>query len=141
MYRKRTRLGLAYTAAMPNNYLGRFAINADNVSRARDFYQKVFDWEFEPWGPPNFYLIKTGEPPVGGSGGLLQERRELVPGGRMIGFECTIVVENLDETIRAIESSGGKMVTEKFRIPTVCTVAYFQDTEGNVAAVSELEKA
>jgi predicted enzyme related to lactoylglutathione lyase len=59
----------------------------------------------------------------------------------MIGFECTIVVGNLDETIRAIESHGGKMVTEKFRIPTVCTVAYFQDTEGNVAAVSELEKA
>jgi len=141
MYRKQTRLGLAYTAAMPSNYLGRFAINADNVSRARDFYQKVFDWEFEPWGPPNFYLIKTGEPPAGASGGLLQEHRELVPGGRMIGFECTMVVENLDETIRAIERNGGKMVTEKFRIPTVCTVAYFQDTEGNVAAVSELEKA
>ena len=49
--------------------------------------------------------------------------------------------ENLDQTIRAIEDNGGEMVTEKFRIPTVCTVAYFQDTEGNVAAVSELEKA
>ena len=141
MFRKRNLAKLAYTAAMPNNYLARFAINADNVSRARDFYQKVFDWKFEPWGPPNFYLIKTGDAPVGGSGGLLQERRELVPGGRMIGFECSIVVENLDETIRAIESSGGKMVTAKFLIPTICTVAYFQDTEGNVAAVSELEKA
>jgi len=94
---------------MPNNCLARFAINVDSVSSARDFYQKVFDWKFEPWGPPNFYLIKTGDAPVGGVGGLLQERRELVPGGRMI--------------------------------PTVCTVAYFQDTEGNVAAVSELEKA
>jgi predicted enzyme related to lactoylglutathione lyase len=134
-------LELAYTAAMPNNYVGRFAINADNVSRAREFYQKVFDWEFEPWGPPDFYLINTGDAPVGGSGGLLQERRELVPGSRMIGFECTIVVGNLDQTIRAIEANGGKMITEKFLIPTVCTVAYFQDTEGNVAGVSELEKA
>ena len=141
MYRKRAQPRLPYTAAMPNNYLARFAINADNVLRARDFYLKVFDWEFEPWGPPNFYLIKTPDAPPGGSGGLLQERRELVPGGRMIGFECTIVVESLDDTIRAIESNGGKMVTAKFRIPTVCTVAYFQDTEGNVAAVSELEKA
>jgi predicted enzyme related to lactoylglutathione lyase len=125
---------------MPNSYLARFAINADNVPRARDFYAKVFGWEFEPWGPPNFYLIKTGDAPPGGSGGLLQERRELVPGGRMIGFECSFVVENLDETIRAIENHGGKMVTAKFLIPTVCTVAYFQDTEGNVAAVSQLEK-
>lgn len=73
-------------------------------------------------------------------GGLLQERRELAPGGRTIGFECTIVVANLDDTIRAVESHGGKMPTAKFRIPTVCTVAYFQDTEGNVAGVSELEK-
>jgi predicted enzyme related to lactoylglutathione lyase len=59
----------------------------------------------------------------------------------MIGFECSFVVQNLDETIRAIETSGGKMITQKFRIPTVCTVAYFQDTEGNVACVSELEPA
>ena len=32
-----------------------------DVPRARDFYQKVFGWSFEPWGPPNFYLIETGE--------------------------------------------------------------------------------
>ena len=126
---------------MPNCYLSRFAINADDVPRARDFYQKVFGWKFEPWGPPNFYVIHTGDAPPGGAGGLLQERRELAPGGRMIGFECTIVVPDIDGTIRAIESSGGKMVTEKFLIPTVCTVAYFQDTEGNVAGISELVKS
>jgi predicted enzyme related to lactoylglutathione lyase len=140
MYRKRRHAVLPYIAAMPN-YIARFAINADDVPRARDFYRKVFSWTLEPWGPPNFYLIETGDAPPGGSGGLLQERRELIPGGRMIGFECTIAVENLDETIRAIESHGGKMVTAKFHIPTVCTVAYFQDTEGNVAGVSELDKA
>ena len=125
---------------MSNGYPARFAINADDVPRARAFYEKVFGWEFEPWGPPNFYLIHTPEVPPGASGGLLQERRELIPGGKMIGFECTFVVDKLDQTIRSIETNGGKMVTEKFRIPAVCTVAYFQDTEGNVAAVSELEK-
>ena len=139
MYRKPRRGHIPYTAAMPNN-IGRFAINADDVPRARNFYQKVFGWTFEPWGPPNFYLIETGAEQVRAVGGLLQERRELVPNGRMIGFECTIGVENLDETIRAIESNGGKMVTEKFLIPNVVTVAYFQDTEGNVAAVSEPAK-
>ena len=123
------------------NYVARFAINADDVPRARDFYQKVFGWAFEPWGPPNFYLINTPEPPAGATGGLLQERRELIPGGKMIGFECTIVVDNIDESIRAIEANGGKMVTSKFHIPSVCTVAYFQDTEGNVAAVSQLDPA
>jgi uncharacterized protein len=115
-----------------------FAINADDVPRARDFYHKVFGWTFEPWGPPNFYRIHTGQGAFY-SGGL-QERRELVPGGRMIGFECTISVDNLDETIRAIEANGGKMVTEKFVIPHTVTVAYFEDTEGNVAGVSEPAK-
>ena len=125
---------------MPNN-IGRFAINADDVPRARDFYQKVFGWTFEPWGPPNFYLIETGEEQVRAVGGLLQERPELVPGGRMIGYECTIGVKNLDDTIRAIESNGGKLVTSKFHIPTVGTVAYFQDTEGNVAGIIQSEQA
>jgi uncharacterized protein len=126
------------------SYISWFAINADDVPRARDFYQNVFGWTFEPWGPPNFYRIQTGEAPTGQalprSGGL-QERRELIPGSKMIGFECTITVDNLDETIRSIESHGGKMITSKFRIPSICTVAYFQDTEGNVAGVSELEQA
>jgi predicted enzyme related to lactoylglutathione lyase len=136
MYRKPRRAHIPYTAAMPNN-IGRFAINADDVPRARSFYQKVFGWTFEPWGPPNFYLIETGTEQVHAVGGLLQERRELVPDGRMIGFECTIGVQDIDETIRAIETNGGKMITEKFLIPNVVTVAYFQDTEGNVAAISE----
>jgi predicted enzyme related to lactoylglutathione lyase len=63
-----------------------------------------------------------------------------VRGQKMIGFECTITVENIDQTIRAIESHGGKIVAPKFHIPDVCTVAYFQDPEGNIAAVSEMDK-
>ena len=116
-----------------------FAINADDVSRARQFYATVFGWAFEPWGPPGFYLIATGGGPAGIPQGALQERRELVPGAKMIGFECTITVENIDQTIRAIEASGGRMAAPKFHIPAVGTVAYFIDTEGNVAGVIQRE--
>lgn len=124
---------------MPNK-VSFFAINADDVPRARQFYTTVFDWSFEPWGPPGFYLIATGQERegVGHSGGL-QERRELVRGQKMIGWECTIEVADIDETIRAIEASGGRLVTRKFHIPTVGTVAYFSDTEGNVAGISQPE--
>ncbi|HUI77207.1 MAG TPA: VOC family protein [Bryobacteraceae bacterium] len=123
---------------MPNN-LGRFAINADDVPRARRFYEAVFGWSFEPWGPPNFYLIETGEERVRAVGGLLQERRELVPGAKMVGFECTIAVDNIDQTIRAIEAHGGKIAMPKFQIPTVGTGVYFFDTEGNVAGAMQYE--
>ena len=68
-----------------------FAINADDVPRARQFYTTVFGWAFEPWGPPGFYLIATAHNADGGHIGALQERRELVRGQKMTGFECTIV--------------------------------------------------
>ena len=122
-----------------SNNVDFFAINADDVPRARQFYTTVFDWKFEPWGPPGFYLIATGQEPDGSHSGGLQERRELVPGQKMIGFECTVGVENIDQTIRAIEANGGRLVAPKFHIPTVGTVAYFADTEGNVVGISQRE--
>jgi len=53
----------------------------------------------------------------------------------MVGYECTIDVEDIDRTIRAITANGGSLATPKFHIPDVGTVAYFRDTEGNVAGV------
>ena len=123
---------------MPNT-LSFFAINADDVPRARRFYETVFGWSFEPWGPPNFYLIETGKEQAAVRGGL-QERRELAPGQKMIGFECTISVANIDQAIRAIEANGGRIAAPKFHIPTVGTVAYFFDTEGNVAGIIQQER-
>ena len=34
-----------------------FAINADDVDRARRFYEKVFGWKFQAYGPPGFYMV------------------------------------------------------------------------------------
>ena len=58
---------------MPNN-ISFFAINADDVPRARTFYETVFDWAFEPWGPPDFYLIHTDKTQAAHHGGLQQRR-------------------------------------------------------------------
>jgi predicted enzyme related to lactoylglutathione lyase len=124
---------------MPN-HVDYFAINADDVPRARKFYEAVFNWSFEPWGPPGFYLIETTKDPAGAIRGALQERRELARGQKMIGFECTIAVSNIDQAIRAIEANGGRLAAPKAHIPTVGTVAYFFDTEGNVAAVIQREQ-
>ena len=41
-----------------------FAINADDVQRAKRFYETLFGWKFTPYGPPNFYQIwNAGSPP------------------------------------------------------------------------------
>ena len=34
--------------------LAAFALHVDEVDRARAFYEAVFGWTFEPWGPPGF---------------------------------------------------------------------------------------
>ena len=46
---------------MPNP-IAHFDIRADDLARTRRFYERVFGWTFEAWGPPDFFLIWTGAP-------------------------------------------------------------------------------
>ena len=124
---------------MPNN-VKHFSINADDVPRACKFYEAAFGWQFTPWGPPGFYLIRTGTAADPGVHGALQGRREIVPGKPMFGLECTIGVASIDEAIAAIEANGGKIVMPKFHIPTVGTLIYFEDTEGTVIGAMQYEE-
>ena len=107
-----------------------FAINADDVDRARRFYEHVFGWTFEAWGPPGFYQIDTGAG-ADGPRGALQQRRELVTSTPMIGFECTIAVDDIDATERAVLAQGGKVLMQRSVIVGVGTLMFFADTEGN----------
>ena len=115
--------------------LRHFAVNADDLPRARAFYQAVFGWTFKPWGPPEFYQTSdAGE----GVWGALQGRRD-VGGQRMPGFELTFGVDDINETVAAIEASGGKVLMAPFHIETVGHLVWFQDPEGNVAGAMQYE--
>jgi uncharacterized protein len=118
---------------MPNP-LSHFAINCDNLPRAKAFYEGVFGWTFAPWGPPGFFNTQDS-----GVTGAIQQRRELVPGRRFTGFECTIGVPDVDAAVAAIEANGGKIVMNKATIPTVGTLIFFEDTEGNIAGAMQYE--
>lgn len=121
-------------------HVAHFSINADNLDRARKFYGNSFGWKFDPWGPPGFYMINTGDAAAGEMPGSLQGRRELIPGQRMIGYECTISVPSISDTIRAIEQNGGKLVMQRTVITGVGSLVFFEDTEGNVAGAMQYEK-
>jgi len=114
------------------NDLKHFAINADDVTRARRFYQKVFGWKIEPWGPPGFFQVATSSGPDAVRGAL-QGRRELLPGKRMVGFECTFGVADVDKVAQAVRENGGRIVMEKTTIVGVGDLIFFEDSEGNVA--------
>jgi predicted enzyme related to lactoylglutathione lyase len=114
-----------------------FAINASDVQRAKGFYESVFDWRFDPWGPPDYYPVRNaGE----GLVGALQERREIAGGAPARGFETTFGVDDLQATIAAIEAAGGRVVMPPYRIEGVGELIYFADTEGNVVGAMQYDR-
>ena len=125
---------------MPHN-ISHFAVHVDDISRARSFYEKVFGWKFTPWGPPDFYLIETGDDQKPGIHGSLQKRAHPVEGEGVIGFECTITVYDLEAVTEAIVSNGGSIVFPKSVIPNVGSLIQFKDTEGNIACAMHYENA
>lgn len=123
---------------MPNN-VSHFSINADDVPRARRFYENVFGWSFKSWGPPNFYLIRTGTEEQPGLEGALQQRREIVKGCPIMGYECSLSVSDVDAIAAAVESNGGKVVMKKVTLAGVGQLIFFQDTEGNIAGAMQYD--
>ncbi len=120
-----------------NNVL-HFAIHAEDVERARAFYEQVFDWRFEAWGPPDFYRILTGSPENPGIAGALQKRHvELVNKGTT-GFTCTVSVLDIEHTSALVEKHGG-LISFSGEIPTVGRLISFEDTEGNILGAMQYE--
>lgn len=117
-----------------------FAINADDVNRALRFYEKVFGWKFQAYGPPGFYMVdeRSAKTTVALRGSL-QKRREIVPGVPMRGFECTISVDDIQSTRSVIEKNGGKIVMPICILAGVGQLLFFQDPEGNIAGAMQYD--
>lgn len=115
------------------------AINADDTTRAQAFYGSVFGWTFNAWGPPGFWMIDTGSREPGAPMTALQQRRTLVEGERMTGFECTISTPDIRATERAILAAGGTIIMPRTTIPGVGHLLWFRDTEGNVAGAMQYD--
>jgi predicted enzyme related to lactoylglutathione lyase len=108
-----------------------FEIPADDPERAVKFYQKVFGWEINKWGPADYWLAKTGtegEPGINGAIMTRETQKTTVN---------TISVSSVDEFAQKIVEGGGKVVAPKMAIPGVGYFAYCVDTEGNVFGVMQ----
>jgi predicted enzyme related to lactoylglutathione lyase len=113
------------------------ALNADDVQRAKSFYETVFGWRLQPWGPPDYYQqqpTREGEPII-----ALHGRREFQPGWKMRGVEATIAVEDIAQMKAAVEGAGGRVVAEPYYIDGVGKLFYFADPEGNVLGAMQYD--
>ena len=112
--------------------LAHFAIHCDDLARARQFYERVFDWKMSGYqgvGESEFQQIKTTEGRVLGA---IESRKFNPAKERILGFECSISVPDVDVTTRAVEAAGGTILMRKSPIPGVGWVIKFLDTEGNL---------
>jgi predicted enzyme related to lactoylglutathione lyase len=119
---------------MPN--IAYFEIPADNIDRAKRFYQSVLGWKIEPTKTPmdpalaasmQYHDIITGDAKEGtmNMGGMYKRQ---MPDTPIIDY---IMVDNLDNVLASVEKSGGKIIMPVKEITSVGFTAIIQDTEGN----------
>lgn len=117
--------------------VGHFAIECDDVERAKAFYEAVFGWTIKPWGPPNYYHITTGTADRPGILGDLRERRHKLADGApgSSGYICTINIGSMTDVLAAVEANGGRIHSPPYHIEGVGDVAYVEDSEKNRVGV------
>jgi uncharacterized protein len=114
-----------------------FEMAAEDSKRMADFYSKVFGWQTQNLGPEmgNYVTVSTTE--AGENG------RPKMPGAINGGFypkdasipdqhpSIVIAVDDIIESVRNVNESGGKVIGEAVEIPGIGLYVSFIDTEGN----------
>jgi predicted enzyme related to lactoylglutathione lyase len=111
-----------------------FEIQADDVQRARAFYEKCFDWKVDQLmsqesGGMDYWGLTTGPEGTPGINGGLYQRPAEHP---LHTYDCTLHVDDIDKAVAAVKANGGTIRSEKAEIPGVGWFARATDTEGNI---------
>ena len=125
---------------MPNQ-LTHFAIHADDLERDREFYGAIFGWTFRGIGMPMSDFCQIVPDASGTHIGAIQARKFNVVPERVIGYECSFTVDDVDAVARSVEANGGRIVMKKSAIPGVGWIVKFLDTEGNLACAVQQDPA
>ena len=123
------------------NKMTHFAIHIDDIDRAKTFYDEVFDWGFQSYGQSDFLQIKADKTESGELIGALQSRKYSPVPEKIIGLECTMGVENVDDILEKVKTNGGQLIMPKRTIPYVGWIAKILDTEGNLICVMQYDNS
>src|SRR5688500_11135145 len=104
--------------------------------RVSNFYSKVFGWNMHKLGSDmdNYILAGTAEmdqdmmikEPGSINGGFFPKKPDIPPYPSVV-----ISVDNIQEAMKKVKESGGKVKGEPVEIPGIGQYVAFTDTEGN----------
>ena len=120
---------------MPNAIV-HFEIPADDVKRAKKFYEKALGWKItDPW-KMDYWLVETKEKGKDGINGGLMPRK--MPGQPFMNY---ISVESIDASLKKVEKAGGVVAMPKTEIGQgMGWIAAFKDPENNIMGFHESPK-
>jgi hypothetical protein len=117
---------------MVDHTIVHFDIPAKDVKKLTKFYTDLFGWKTEKVQWMDYWLVETvpvnkqGQPVRQGvNGGIYQKEDANMPQLNYIN------VESVDDYIKKIKASGGKIITPKQEIPDTGRTAIAVDPEGN----------
>ena len=130
---------------MKMNPVVHFEMPAEDRKRMSRFYTKAFGWQTKQLGPEmgEYVLVTTTEvdenmmpkKPGAINGGFFQKTED-----KPSQYPSVVIqVDDIKESMKKVEESGGKVLGEPMEIPDVGWYVSFFDTEGN--RVSMLQPA
>ena len=126
------------TVAVKTHIANWFEVPVKDLDRAVKFYEKVFDVKLssEEMGGMKMALFPFTQDAPGAAGALIKgESYEPSHAGTVVYFS----VEDIPETLRRINTNGGKTLMPKTAIGQYGFIAQYEDTEGNRLALHSMK--
>lgn len=122
------------------NPIVHFEIPADDLARAKAFYEKTFGWKIKAFPMPpgqDYYSVtakKEGEPGI--NGGMTTRN---MPGQPFMNY---ISVKSIDAMSQKVQANGGVVVLPKQEIGMgMGWISAFKDPENNIVGLHEAPPA
>ena len=113
-----------------SNAVVHFEIAGKNGSTLRDYYTKLFGWQFQIWGEVDYGLVAPGAETKAIGGGV-----GACPPNSKPYVTVYIQVADVQASLDKAAKLGGRVVLPPTPIPGVGTNALFTDPEGNMVGL------
>ena len=110
-----------------------FEVAADDIGRARTFYNKLFGWKIKQFLGMKmpYWHIDTGGPDASPDGGLMQRQMP------QQGITNYLMVASVEKAAAKVEKLGGKIIVPQAAVPQMGYFVVCLDTENNAFALWE----